>query len=69
MSVFLLCCRLVYNDKGMVISKQIDVLLVTYRREIFGVHNSEVVLMCVIGETKRKKLFETARMSEDEIRR
>ena len=50
----LLCCRLVYNDKGMVISKQIDVLLVTYRREIFGVHNSEVVLMCVIGETKRK---------------
>ena len=51
----LLCCRLVYNDKGMVISKQIDVLLVTYyRREIFGVHNFEVVLMCVIGETKRK---------------
>ena len=45
----LLCCRLVYNDKGMVISKQIDVLLVTYRREIFGVHNSEVVLMCVIA--------------------
>ena len=50
------CCVAVWYImiKGWFISKQIDVLLVTYRREIFGVHNSEVVLMCVIGETKRK---------------